>query len=112
MPTAARKVVLTDRALKALKAAPSGKREMVWDGLQPNLAVRVTDKGRRSFVVIRRRAGHPQPTWTVVGTYPTLSLSDAREAARAALAVLTAGKHPNEAKEARRRADEEAAKTV
>jgi hypothetical protein len=39
------KVVLTDRALKALKPAPVGKRYIVWDALQPHLGVRVTETG-------------------------------------------------------------------
>jgi len=103
MPAAARKVALTDRSLKALKPAPFGKRLMVWDGIQPNLAVRVTDKGRRSFVVVARLPGAPQPTWTVLGQYPTVSLADARKAAREALGALAEGKRPSEVLEQKRR---------
>jgi integrase len=110
MPAAARKIALTDKSLKALKPAPAGKRATVWDGIQPNLAVRVTDKGRRSFVVVRRRSGEAQPTWTVLGHYPTLGLGDARKAAREALAELAEGKDPRRAKEEKRRVAEEAAK--
>ena len=33
--TAARKIALTDHSLKALKRAPKGKRETVWDALIP-----------------------------------------------------------------------------
>jgi hypothetical protein len=105
MPAAARKIALTDRSLQALKP---GKRAMVWDGIQPNLAVRITDKGRRSFVVVRRRPGQAQPTWTTLGQYPTMSLADARKAAREALAQLAEGKDPRQAREEKRRADEEA----
>jgi integrase len=110
MPAAARKVALTDRSLKALKPAPAGKRSVVWDGIQPNLAVRVSDKGRRSFVVVRRRPGEAQPTWATLGEYPTLGLAEARKAAREALAELAEGRDPRQAKEEKRRAAEEAEK--
>lgn len=104
MPTAARKINLTDRSLLALKPAIAGKRAMVWDGIQPNLAVRVTDKGRRSFVVVRRLPGAAKPTWTVLGQYPTISLANARRAAREALGAMAEGKHPSELREQKRRA--------
>jgi hypothetical protein len=110
MPPAARKIVLTDRSLKALKPAPLGKRVTIWDGVQPNLAVRVTDKGRRSFIVVRRALGAASPTWTVLGQYPTLSLADARKAARETLAALAQGKDMRTLKEDKRRAAAEAAK--
>ena len=108
MPAAARKVALTDRSLKAMRPAPAGKRVTVWDGIQPNLAVRVTDKGRRSFVVVRRRPGDAQPTWATLGEYPTLGLAEARKAAREALSSLAEGKVPRQAREEKRRAAEEA----
>lgn len=54
MPAAARKVAFTDKSLKALKPGLAGKRATIWDALKPGLAVRVTDKGKRSFVVVRR----------------------------------------------------------
>lgn len=110
MPAAARKIALTDRSLKAMKPAPAGKRDTVWDGIQPNLAVRVTDRGRRTFVVVRRRAGDAQPTWATLGEYPTLGLAEARKAAREALASLAEGKVLREVKVEKRRAAEEAAR--
>src|SRR5271165_3524938 len=110
MPAAARKIALTDRSLKAMKPAPTGKRLTVWDGIQPNLAVRVTDKGRRSFVVVRRRSGEASPTWATLGEYPTLGLADARKAAREALAALSEGKAPREVKAEKRRAAEQEAR--
>src|SRR6516225_1005006 len=106
--TAARKIAVTDRSLKALKPAPKGKRAVVWDGIQPNLGVRVTDKGRKSFVVVRRRAGETRPTWVTLGEYPTLSLAEARKAARETLSALIAGDDPAELAETKRRAKAEA----
>jgi integrase len=108
MPGPKTKVALTDRSLKALKPAPAGGRLTVWDAIQPNLAVRVTDKGRRSFVVVRRRAGETSPRWVTLGEFPTLGLADARRAARETLSALVAGDDPAELAEAKRRAKAEA----
>jgi integrase len=108
MPAAARKIVLTDRSLLALKPVPAGKRVTIWDAIQPGLAVRVGARGRPTFFAVRRRAGDPQPTWVLLGTYPTVSLADAREAARSALTALIDGKDPVALKAAKRLAEAEA----
>ncbi len=105
---AARKVGLTDRSLRALKRAPKGKRETVWDALMPGLAVRVTDRGKRSFYAVRRRAGQAQPTWVLLGAYPVVTLAEARARAREALGALGEGKDPAALAEAERRAEAEA----
>ncbi len=89
-----RKVGLTDRSLLALKPAPVGKRVTVWDAQLPGMAVRVTDKGKRTFYAVRRRAGETSPTWALLGAYPVMKLGEAREAARAALGALVEGKDP------------------
>ena len=108
---ATRKVALTDRGLKALKAAPAGKRYFVWDAIQPHLGVRVTDRGHKSFLVVRRRPGDPQPIYHVIGSYPSVSLGDARQATPDVLGAIEKGVHPREIErerlreEARRRRD-------
>src|SRR5271167_4924995 len=94
MPAAARKVNLTDRSLQAMKPAPDGARATVWDALMPGLAVRVSGKGKRSFYVVKRKAGETQPTWTMIGTYPVMTLAGARAAAREALTALAEGEAP------------------
>jgi integrase len=104
------KQVVTDRFLKALKPAPAGKRVVVWDGAQPNLCVRVTDKGSVSFVVVRRLPGKAQPTWHVLGRYPTLSLGEARTKARETLGLITEGHDPQQVKAEQRREAAEKAK--
>ena len=110
MPAAARKVALTDRSVKALKPAPAGKRTVVWDSLMPGMAVRVTARGHISFVAVLRRPGQAQPTWTVLGAYPIMTLAEARAAARDALTSLAKGQDPRAVAEERCRADEEAAR--
>jgi integrase len=106
MPGPKRKSVLTDRTLKALKPPPAGTRLVVWDAALSNFAVSVTEKGRLSFKVVRRRPGEAQPTWVTLGVYPQLSLAEARRLAREALLSLAEGKDPREAKAAERRAAE------
>ena len=58
---ASKKIVLTDRYLKAIKPAPAGQRVMVWDAMQPHLGVRISDRGHCSFVVVKRRTGDGKP---------------------------------------------------
>ncbi len=98
-----RKVALTDRSLKALKPAPAGKRLTVWDARMPGMAVRITDKGAVSFFAVRRRAGATSPSWVKLGTYPPLTLAEARDNARDALGALLDGKHPRTIAEEKRR---------
>ncbi len=43
MPSAHRKIVLTDKTLQALKPAAAGKRLNIWDAQTPNFGVRVSD---------------------------------------------------------------------
>src|SRR5262249_29087118 len=111
MAAAARKTVLTDRGLKALKPAPAGKRYIVWDAMQPHLGVRVTDRGVKSFIVVKRRAGAANPDTHVLGQYPARSLKAARDDAPGVISLLAKGKSPSQAKAeaareaARRRAD-------
>jgi integrase len=108
--TAARKIALTDRSLKALKPDSGGARQTVWDALMPGLAVRVSAFGKRSFYAVKRRAGEVQPTWVLLGVYPVMTLGEARIAAREALTALIAGQHPKILAEEKRRAAEAAAR--
>jgi integrase len=107
MPAAARKS-FTDSSVKALKS--TGHRYTVWDPLLPGHAVRVSAKGKRSFYAVRRRAGETQPTWVFLGVYPAMSLGQGRDKARAALTALAEGHDPAARAEAKRRAEEEAAR--
>lgn len=105
MGTQAIKIMLTDRAIKALKPAPAGKRMVAWDSVVPHLCIRVTDKGAKSFMVRKRMAGAKNPVENVLGTYPALSLIDARKRARDALGLIAEGINPKK----QEREDREAA---
>jgi integrase len=99
-----RKFKLTDRGLQALKPAEPGGRYTVWDTEVAGFGVRVTDRGVRTFIVMRRQAGHRNPIRVALGRYPDdLSLGEARDKARDAKKLLKTGVHPREQEDQRRR---------
>jgi integrase len=117
----AKKMVLTDRYLKALRPAPEGKRAVTWDAVVPGFGVRTTDRADdvgkasvRTFLVVKRRPGERDPVTHVVGHYNPHAesgdgtLAHARDAARAALADIVGDRHPDEAAAERRRAERRA----
>jgi integrase len=85
---------LTDRAIKSLPPAPTGKRRIVWDAFIPGLGVRVTDKGVKSFVLVTRYPGSPNPAPRSLGTYGTISLEAARTKARGWMKLIADGIDP------------------
>jgi integrase len=99
------KRTLTDRTLKALKPAKAGKRYDVSDSVVPGLAVRVTDSGQRTFVLIARFPGSKNPTRRALGEYGALTLEQARHNARHWLEMLRRGVDPKEEEEKKRAAE-------
>jgi integrase len=93
---------LTDRAIAALKPALLGKRRLVWDAVVPGLGVRVTDRGVRTFVLVKRFPGNRHPAIRSLGTVGAISLADARDTARQWLDQIRKGVDP-QAREAVRR---------
>src|SRR5436190_8834875 len=96
---------LTDKKLQNLPPAPPGKRYTIWDTEVGNFGVRVTDRvdpttkrPRRTFIVMRRL--HGQLIRHKVGTYPAISLAEAREAARDANLEIEKGFDPRARKKA------------
>jgi integrase len=88
------KKALTDRAIRALRAAPRGKRTVVWDAQVPGLALRVTDQGAKTFVLVVRYPGSPNPAPRSLGTYGAITLEAARSKARDWLALIARGDDP------------------
>ena len=97
--------ILTDRAIKAAKPAKAGERNQISDGIVPGLALRITDNGAKSFVLVARYPGSTNPTRRALGSYGAISLDDARTKARDWLALLQQGIDPAE-QEARERAEQ------
>src|SRR5262245_17975986 len=98
------KKVLTDRAIRALKPAPVGKRLLVWDAQVPGLAVRVTDTGQKTFVLVVRYPGDRNPSPRALGFYGAMTLEAARAKGREWLGHIANGVDPK-VREAARRAD-------
>jgi integrase len=88
------KKALTDRTIQGLKPAPRGKRSLVWDAQVPGLAVRVTDKGKKTFTLVVRYPGSQNPAPRSLGTYGTITLETARSKARDWLALIASGTDP------------------
>jgi integrase len=101
---------LTDRGLKSLKPASSGQHYDVMDTVVPGFGVRVSDTGRRTFIVVKRFPGSPNPTRLALGEFCALSLEQARKRARDWLELIRQGKHPR-AEEDRQKAAEERKRT-
>jgi integrase len=76
-------------------ALPKGGKAQVdhWDIVAPGLGVRVTDKGRRSFVVWYRHFGKARRD-TLKPQYPALSLEEARREAEETSRDIQAGRDP------------------
>src|SRR5690348_17523007 len=105
---------LTDPWLKNrknLQPAPKGKRYAISDVECPGLKVRVTETGKATFIVWHRWPGLKKyPTGgtpssasaRAIGEVGVVSLTDARNKARAWLALAKAGKDPAELEAQRR----------
>jgi integrase len=96
------KRTLTDRAIRALKPAPAGKRVLVWDAQVPGLGVRITDTGQRTFVLVVRYPGDHNPSPRALGSYGAMTLEAARIKGRKWLAHIANGRDPKVHETARR----------
>ena len=79
------KTKLTDYKLKALKAAPAGKTYDVMDSEVRGFGVRVSEIGRKTFILVRRFPGRSNPTRRAIGEYggdEGMSLAEARDKAQ------------------------------
>ncbi len=85
---------LTDRTLKALKPAAAGKLYDVMDSVVPGFGVRVSDSGRRTFVLVARYPGSRNPARRAIGAYGAVTLADARQKAQDWLKLIEGGKDP------------------
>jgi len=100
----------TDRFLRAIKRAESGKRYIVYDAQIPGFGIRVTDKStmecKGAFVLVSRFPGSTNPVPRRIGDYPAMPLARAREIAREWRADLERGIDPKIREAERRRAEE------
>ena len=97
---------LTDKYIKGLKTEP-GKRYQIHDVVVPPLAVRITENGVKSYILVKRYPGAKQPARRVLGQVGVLGLADARDMARDWLLQIKKGIDPREIARAQRAAEEE-----
>ncbi|MCZ6665155.1 MAG: integrase arm-type DNA-binding domain-containing protein, partial [Gammaproteobacteria bacterium] len=91
---------LTAAGVERIRPPKTGRKEY-FDSVLPGFALRVTDKGRKSWCVMYRIDGRLRRL--TLGGYPALGLADARKGAREALLSVSRGTDPVEAKAAQDR---------
>jgi integrase len=91
----------TDRSLKALK--PKAERYEVWEDGQTGLGVRVSPKGRKSWIFMYRFIGKARRMG--LGTYPAISLASAHVKHAKAKELIDKGIDPAAQQVERKRAD-------
>ncbi len=94
----------TVRSLEAVKPPKSGRVES-WDEDVRGLGLRVSASGRKTWVLMYRVRGDKRLRRATLGTYPTLTLADARDQARADLRAATKGRDPASERKAERQAE-------
>ena len=124
MPKSLPRTPLTDKQLRALRPAPTGKRPEIADGDVRNLLVRVTPGGKIAFALLVRAERGGNPTRRLIGDYGTvaddgtfspgrLTLKKARDRAREWNAKFATGIDPRaEAQAAAERLRVESAKAI
>ena len=85
---------LTDKTLKALKRADVGETYDRADAVVPNLIVRVSPRGRKTFCVYARFPGSKNPARRALGKYGAITLDEARQKARYWLELIEKGRDP------------------
>jgi integrase len=97
---------LTDRLLQSLKSGKDGAPYDVRDTEVRGLRVRVMGSGERTFVLLARYGRNANPTRRALGSYPVMSLAEAREKAIRWKNQIKAGVDPSTEEERQRRAEE------
>lgn len=103
------KRALTAAAIDRLKPPTSGQVEH-FDASHPGLAFRVSYGGGRSWVYFYRTSGKQRRL--TLGTYPAMSLADAREAWRKARAAVEKGEDPAATKAEAKKREPDTARSV
>ncbi|RVL63344.1 tyrosine-type recombinase/integrase [Sinorhizobium meliloti] len=87
---------LTELGVDAIKAAKDGDRDEYPDALLRGLALRVTDKGKKTFILVARFPPSKNPTRRAIGEYPAVKLQEAREEARRWMQLIARGIDPKD----------------
>ncbi len=82
--------------IEALKPASAGKRDFYRDAKDSGLEIMVTDKGNKSFKVTRKKQG--RLIRVTLGSYPEMSIENARIKAFEVSSQIAGGVNPNDEK--------------
>ena len=104
MPTEKKK--LTSAFVASVRPAPAGKRLEVRDTEVAHFALRVTDRGAKSYIMSKRWPGTKMTLKRTIGDAGIMSLADARKVARSWLELAEKGVDPQV--QARKEAEAEA----
>jgi len=85
-------------ALKAMTPPPAGKRLTVYDTVVPKLALRMTGAGTQTFYIVKRSGS--SIAWVRIGTFPDVTVEQARKEAEKALGEFASGSNPAAARRA------------
>lgn len=85
-------------ALQAVPLPESGRRDTHYDTDVPKLALRVTAAGARTFYVVRRTGG--SIAWVKLGSFPDMTVEQARASALEVLSGFASGADPAAARRA------------
>ncbi len=86
----------TKEFLDNISIPEKGKRLVIYDTNRPELAVRVTDKGTKTFIVIKKHKG--ESLKVTIGHSPIMTISQPRKQTFIELAKLADGINPNDEK--------------
>ena len=92
------KLKFTKTALLALTLPEAGKRMAVYDTEVSKLAMRITAAGSRTFYVVKRVGANM--AWVKLGTFPDMTVEQARGEAQKILAEFAVGANPAAARRA------------
>lgn len=84
--------------LQALALPEPGKRLTIYDTETPKLALRATAAGTKTFYVVKRAGA--SMAWVKLGTFPEMTVEQARKAAALALGEFASGANPAAARRA------------
>ena len=86
------KLKFSKTTLISIEPPELGKRLVVYDIEIPKLALRITSSGSRTFYVVKRTGA--DIAWIKLGTFPDMTVENARKEATKALAEFTHGVNP------------------
>ena len=89
---------LTKSFLQALEPPHAGKRLTIYDTDVPKLAIRITSTGSMTWYVIKRVGG--EMVWLKLGTFPDMSVDNARTEAQKVLSEFVQDRNPAAVKRA------------